>query len=353
MASCSESLFDCHGKAICKWQEGSVSSSSLNYRIYWDGDVFDEYNDRGHVDKWYSATHSWGRLQTYYNNGSSTINSTKYNPNIQADFLGDWREEVVFYRTTDNALIINATTIPSYYKIPFLMDDRQYDEAIVWQNVGYNQPPHLSYDLTSYFTKTLSAELQNDGSQGNGWGAYYTTAPMRVPEGTRVYYVTNLSASDHRAALSEVTNGVILPNQAFVFYGAGDIAFKPAATPSTTTVSNLLTGSEKAKDVKSGAVRKTYTLQKGGYGVGFYYVETASLKANEPYLSILSTSLDSEYYLLEDPVAASALTTLGADAEGLNNGIYTLQGVRVLKVSKPGLYVVNGKLKLCKGGETE
>lgn len=30
--------------------------------------------------------------------------------------------------------------------MPWLRDDHVYDMSIAWQNVGYNQPPHLSYD---------------------------------------------------------------------------------------------------------------------------------------------------------------------------------------------------------------
>ena len=36
-----------------------------------------------------------------------------------------------------------STTIPTRYRVPCLMTDHLYRMAIVWQNVGYNQPPHL------------------------------------------------------------------------------------------------------------------------------------------------------------------------------------------------------------------
>ncbi|MDE6342968.1 MAG: T9SS type A sorting domain-containing protein, partial [Muribaculaceae bacterium] len=70
----------------------------------------------------------------------------------QADIFGDWREEVILHDgQTESDLIIFSTTIPSDYKVPCLMTDRQYREAIAWQNVAYNQPPHLSYNLESKF----------------------------------------------------------------------------------------------------------------------------------------------------------------------------------------------------------
>lgn len=42
---------------------------------------------------------------------------------------------------------IYTTTIPARNRIYTLMHDRQYREAIAWQIVGYNQPPHPSFFL--------------------------------------------------------------------------------------------------------------------------------------------------------------------------------------------------------------
>ncbi|MDO4425155.1 MAG: transposase family protein [Planctomycetia bacterium] len=38
---------------------------------------------------------------------------------------------------------IFSTTIPTQYRVNCLMTDHVYRMAIVWQNAGYNQPPHL------------------------------------------------------------------------------------------------------------------------------------------------------------------------------------------------------------------
>jgi rhamnogalacturonan endolyase len=68
-------------------------------------------------------------------------------PIVQGDILGDWREELVL-RTTDNtALRIYTSTIPTDMRLYTLMHDPQYREAIAWQNVAYNQPPHPSFFL--------------------------------------------------------------------------------------------------------------------------------------------------------------------------------------------------------------
>ena len=66
---------------------------------------------------------------------------------LSGDILGDWRDEVVWREADGNGLEIWSTTIPSTRRIVTMMHDVQYREAIAWQNVGYNQPPHPSFAL--------------------------------------------------------------------------------------------------------------------------------------------------------------------------------------------------------------
>lgn len=121
-----------------------------------DGDLFDEWHDNSHIDKWDDTDNSFHRMETFTNYPilGFTCNSTKATPCLQADLLGDWREEVVLwgYQADDTpCLIIHSTTIPTAYKLPWLRDDHVYDMSVVWQNVGYNQPPHLSYSPAERF----------------------------------------------------------------------------------------------------------------------------------------------------------------------------------------------------------
>ena len=150
-------LMTCKGDIIAPWKQGTVNSSSINYAIYWDGDLLREYHDRSHVDKWNSKNLAWDRTCTLYNYGygANSINSTKYNPNLQCDLYGDWREEAVYWAQNgkDYYLTIFTTTTESKYKLPWLRDDHTYDMAIAWQNCGYNQPPHLGYSPVEYYKK--------------------------------------------------------------------------------------------------------------------------------------------------------------------------------------------------------
>jgi rhamnogalacturonan endolyase len=131
-------------------ETASEKSASLNFRVYWDGTVQDALLDGNKIDKYDAAKNSFSRLVTFSDLGpSSTCNSTKNTPNLSADILGDWREEVILYTVTDNEayLGIYSTNIPTDYRIPTLMHDHTYRMGICWQNTAYNQPAHIGYNL--------------------------------------------------------------------------------------------------------------------------------------------------------------------------------------------------------------
>lgn len=118
---------------------------SVNFRIYWDGDLQDELLDKSFIDDWDYVNHKPVRLLDASQYGGSSINGTKATPVISADILGDWREEVIF-RGSDNAsLLLFTTTIPTEYRLYTLMHDPVYRLGVAWQNVVYNQPPHLGF----------------------------------------------------------------------------------------------------------------------------------------------------------------------------------------------------------------
>ena len=143
---------------------GLGTNISVNFRIYWDGDLCEELFD-GIITK-YGAGQSWTLP------GGLTNNSTKATPCYQGDILGDWREEVIM-RTSDNKFRIYTTTIPTEWRNYTLWHDMQYRQAMVWQMCGYNQPPHASYFLGELegitmappaLTMTDRTEVSNGGN---------------------------------------------------------------------------------------------------------------------------------------------------------------------------------------------
>ena len=120
----------------------SEAHLSADFRVYWDGDLQDELLDGTRLDKY-----GKGRLVSFYKMGANSINGTKATPCLSADILGDWREEILFRSADNNSLMLFTTTIPTTERLYTLMHDPQYRLSIAWQNVAYNQPPHLSFFL--------------------------------------------------------------------------------------------------------------------------------------------------------------------------------------------------------------
>lgn len=123
--------------------------SQLNFAIYWDGDLSRELLDETTIYKWDPATLTSVDIFSAAIFDAISNNGTKATPSLSADLFGDWREEVVFSNSDSTELMIFTSTIDTELRLPTLMHDVQYRQAIAWQNVGYNQPPHLSYYLGS------------------------------------------------------------------------------------------------------------------------------------------------------------------------------------------------------------
>uniref|UniRef100_UPI00403F89E4 rhamnogalacturonan lyase n=1 Tax=Paenibacillus sp. FSL W8-0426 TaxID=2921714 RepID=UPI00403F89E4 len=133
-------LYTAQGQKI-----GTKLPSSTNFGIWWDGDLLRELLDSNRIDKWDYANSQTVNLLTA--SGVSSNNGTKSTPNLQADLLGDWREEVVWRTNDSSALRIYTTTDVTDKRIYTLMHDPVYRLGVAWQNVAYNQPPHTGFYL--------------------------------------------------------------------------------------------------------------------------------------------------------------------------------------------------------------
>ena len=123
----------------------------MNFRIFWDGNLQEELLDGTSIDRWNGSgtTRLYIRGKNPYDYGnSSSCNGTKNTPNLQADIFGDWREEIILWDKSDGATLnVFSSNEPTNYRVPTLMHDHTYRMGIAWQNVAYNQPPHLGYYL--------------------------------------------------------------------------------------------------------------------------------------------------------------------------------------------------------------
>lgn len=174
------------------WNPGG--GGSMNNRIYWDDDLYDEHYDKSCLAKWNSESGSFWRIKV--NNTNYTIgklnNSSKNNPCVLGDLLGDWREEIVLWDEATFDLLINATSYTTDYRIPHLMDDLNYRVQVVNQNCCYNQPPHLSFDPAVVYATNPNIAQQDDPSgidsvvydNGNSEDVIYNIQGIRVDSTT-------------------------------------------------------------------------------------------------------------------------------------------------------------------------
>ena len=171
-------------------KQAASTKPSMNFRIYWDGDALDELLDGTTISKYGGSSLGVG-------NGSITgqsNNSTKATPNLSADIFGDWREELILRNSTNDALNIFSTVIPTDYRVPTLMHDHTYRMGIAWQNVAYNQPPHLGYYLPDFIESfqgndpTGIHELKTTAGKDD---KIYNLMGIPVENPTKGIYITN------------------------------------------------------------------------------------------------------------------------------------------------------------------
>lgn len=137
------------------------SKPDTNFRIYWNGDLYDESLD----GRFSTSTNGCSPRIIYWDGSASktinvstfggspqSCNYTKATPCLTADIWGDWREEIVFWDSSDNATLdIYTTSQATTYPVPCLMTDHVYRMGVAWQNSSYNQPPHLGYYLPDVY----------------------------------------------------------------------------------------------------------------------------------------------------------------------------------------------------------
>lgn len=116
---------------------------SINFATWWDGDLLRELTDGNSIRKWDYINNT--EVPIMVAEGAASNNGTKANSSLQADLLGDWREEVIFRSIDSSELRVYTTTDLTDTRIHTLMHDPMYRLAVAWQNNGYNQPPHPSF----------------------------------------------------------------------------------------------------------------------------------------------------------------------------------------------------------------
>ncbi len=208
---------------------------STNFRIYFDGDEYDELLDGAYLTKFNSSSK---KSEVYFDGGAALgaagCNGTKNTPSLVADLFGDWREELVVRSEKDpTTMYIISTPVESKHRVYTLMHDATYRVSIAWQNTAYNQPPHVGY----YMPDMVKSLKQPD--------IYVVGESVEVPVDTTPVVNDGLSMLDASTpkdgvGWTEKTNEGFLKNGYFNFdntlssYGVWEIFSKTEAKTTLT-----------------------------------------------------------------------------------------------------------------------
>ena len=237
--------------------------ASMNGRIYWDGDLQDELQDhRGAgqeitITKWNDSTKKFDEI--FVGEGSHSINSTKGNVNVQADLLGDWREEIVSYAITGSdtkkenmtitgdwgkdvevemdktvyqySLRIFETPYPTEYNFYTLAHDDIYRNSSACNANCYNQPPHISWYMNDKISgSTYTTQPAANVSLVNNSYAPKAFDASLLPEGGSG--TTSTPSTDVFTDISGhwAKDFILKMNGVGVINGMGDGTFQPEGT---------------------------------------------------------------------------------------------------------------------------
>ncbi|HIW31950.1 MAG TPA: hypothetical protein IAA29_04100, partial [Candidatus Paenibacillus intestinavium] len=219
-------LYAADGTVIASKEE---APKTANFTIWWDGDLQRELFDHdwdNDTAKGVPLIYNWDSTnkkldEIFRAEGALTNNHTKGTPAVQADIIGDWREEILVRNEDSTEYRLYSTTIPTSYRIPTLMQDPTYRLSVAWQNVSYNQPPHTGFYLGTEATTFPKANISFAGSpQSLEKVKHFSFGSQQVadaiPIGNTLYNETAGYGFDQTTGLSVGAEQITVPvNSAF------------------------------------------------------------------------------------------------------------------------------------------
>ena len=372
--------------------DGSVvlaKKADTNFRIYWTADPYDQTFD-GRYDSntgkcaprircFNTATNSIATFMEFAQYGNpSACNTTKATPCLQADILGDWREELIMYEYEPDwsastcKLLIYSTPEPTEHKVTCLMQDHIYRMGIAWQNSSYNQPPHLGYSLpdrlgidgATYQTNVKSyapvqvAETQDD------------TEALKAPsEDKAVVKGICYTAGENGEMTASTSNGYIKirtgnngntltfkVNEGYVITGMRIEAY--SNNTSKTADRSIFLTAVNIDGSESSVLKSTVTLPGGTAGQEPAITNLSGFEAKTNIVltfdnSLITTSdVDSAgknkqmfakitfTYSIDTAIGQTETETPAALS---SPALYNIQGQRIASPLRRGVYIMNGK----------
>jgi rhamnogalacturonan endolyase len=322
-----------------------------NFGIWWDADVLRETLDGTVISDINTTTYGRSNVLQAWEYGATDNNSTKANPCLSGDFLGDWREELICRKGDSSALLLFTPTSSSSRRLRTFLHDPQYRVALAWQNVGYNQPPYPSFFVgqdmatppmpsittASIALPRLPGEVMWTGAASQTWDAsavnfrlVSVSSPVPFVAGDAVHF-------DDTSALGSITLSAALSPGSVVADNANPLTLTGAGSlAGTGTVEKRGTGTltlSSANGYSGGTVLKAGTINLGNanaLGTG-----TVTLRGG----TLATGSLT-----IPNSIAVEGDAAISGGNAGGSHGVKAISGSGTLTLTATSVFDLEGSL---------
>jgi hypothetical protein len=202
----------------------------MNFKAYWDGDLLSELVDNVTISKYNWEDKCVDILYEAF--GCASNSGTKAVPCLVGDIFGDWREEIIWRDGANTELRIYATPYETEYKIPTLMHDITYREAVAWQNNHYNQPTNTSFYFGAETTSVPAPEIKTTSGKVNPDLAAASTEHLDLPILTQ----SNNSPSADNSVILKIGSSNAVANGTIKAIDSENSEVVPIITPEDRTI---------------------------------------------------------------------------------------------------------------------
>ena len=230
---------------------------------------------------------------------------------------------------------------------------QDYSVIVSWSAEANNASTWTIDEATDLNDIAYSITLA-DVENGYGYATLYLNYPVEIPSGINAYRASEI-VEDSWIHMEEVT-GIIPARTAVVLYGRAGVYTLKYSNSNAQQPANLLKGTLWKEVISKEESSKYYVLANHSEkGVGMYTPTNGSENEGE-----FTNNANKAYLYLEQPAPQAASfafrgiiggTTDIDEVENENEeakAIFDLQGRKLNAITKPGLYIVNGKKVLVK-----